>query len=250
MGASLAQAHLTGVFVFQQVTQGVLDDVIHNEGGGVKYPAGFLHLGLVFDHGMVSAGETDDLAQELLVDLPEDIGGQHRELVGAFGVIQVGENILERFIIQRQTHGEGVGRISLTFLCPEVEQTGVIAIIGIAEQLAQARVDVTTVEQSLQLTIELDATVFTDAQEDQAVDGHLDGIIQVTLAEGRVAQGDIMRQQVAPALDLRQEGVIHFSGAMLAGGTLGVLVERAFEHRLTGENRRRSHPNGWDNRDR
>ena len=152
---------------------------------------------------MVGAGEADDLAQELLIDLPKDIGGQHRELIRAFGVIQVGKQILERFIINRQTQGEGVGCISLPFLCPEVEQSGVIAIIGITEKLAQAGIDITPVEQSLQLSIKLDATVFADAQEDDPVDGHLDGVIQVALAEGGVAQGDVMRQQVAPALDLQ-----------------------------------------------
>ena len=63
------------------------------------------------------------------------------------------------------------------------------------------------VEQGLQLAVKLDAPVFADAQEDDPVDGHLDGVVQVALAEGGVAQGDVVRQQVAPALDLGQEGV-------------------------------------------
>ena len=65
-----------------------------------------------------------------------------------------------------------------------------------------------------------DAAIFGNAQEDDAVDGHLHGIVQLALAEVRVAQGDIARQQIAPALDLGQESVIHFSGAMFACGRL------------------------------
>ena len=109
MGVPLPKPTSPGLTVLQQVSQGVLDDVIDDEGGRVKHPAGLLHLGLLFDHGMVAAGQADDLAQELLVDLPEDIGGQHRELVRAFGIIQVAEDILERFVVDRQTQGEGVG---------------------------------------------------------------------------------------------------------------------------------------------
>ncbi len=96
-------------------------------------------------------------------------------------------------------------------------------------------IGLTAVEQRLQLAVGLDAAVLADAQEDDAVDGHLDGVVQVALAESGVAQGDVVRQQVAPALDLGQEGVVHLGGAALACGGFGVLVEGAFEDGLVGE---------------
>jgi hypothetical protein len=38
----------------------------------------------------------------LLVDLAEDVGRQHRKFVWAVGVIEVAENLFERFIVERQ----------------------------------------------------------------------------------------------------------------------------------------------------
>ncbi len=80
-----------------------------------------------------------------------------------------------------------------------------------------------------QLFARFDAAIFGDAQEDDAVDGHLDGIVQFALVELRVAQGDIARQQIAPAFDLGEEGVIDFGGAALAGSGFGVTVEGALQ---------------------
>ena len=53
--------------------------------------------------------------------------------------------------------------------------------------------------------------------------------------EAGVAQGDVAGQRVAPGLDLLQEGVVDLGGARLALGGLGVLVERALEDGLRGE---------------
>ncbi len=53
--------------------------------------------------------------------------------------------------------------------------------------------------------------------------------------ESRVAQGDVLRQRVAPGFDLLQEGVVHLGGASLGLGGFGVFVERALEDRVAGE---------------
>ncbi len=78
------------------------------------------------------------LPRNLLVDLAEDIGGQDGKLVGAVGVVQVGEDVLERLVVEHQTRGERVGGIGLVLLVAEVEQAGVVALVGLAEELAQA----------------------------------------------------------------------------------------------------------------
>ncbi len=54
------------------------------------------------------AGEADDLAEELLVDLPEDVGGEDGELVGAVGVVEPLDDVLERLVVDGQ--GEGQAR--------------------------------------------------------------------------------------------------------------------------------------------
>ena len=62
----------------------VLDDVIDDVGGRVVDAAGLLTSG--FSSTLPgAAGQPDHLAQELLVDLAEDFGRQHGELVRAVG---------------------------------------------------------------------------------------------------------------------------------------------------------------------
>ena len=79
---------LLGRLALEQLADRVLDDVVDDVGRRVVDAAGLLDLGLVLDHGAVAGREADHLAEELLVDLAEDVGGQHAELVGAVGVVQ------------------------------------------------------------------------------------------------------------------------------------------------------------------
>ena len=85
-------------------------------------------------------------------------------------------------------------------------------------------------QQLLELVLLLDAAVLADAQEDDAVNGHLHRVIQLALVlQSRVAQGEVPGQRVAPAFDFLQEGIIHLRGAVLALHPLRVLVEGAFQ---------------------
>ena len=95
----------------EQRAHGVLDDVIDDVGGRVEDAAGFFDFGLFFHHGVVPGGQADDFAQELLVDLAEDVGGQHRELVRAVGVVEVAEDVFEQLVVDVQAGGQAVGRV-------------------------------------------------------------------------------------------------------------------------------------------
>jgi hypothetical protein len=64
----------------------------------------------------------------------------------------------------------------------------------------------------------LDAAVFADAQEDDAVDDPLDGEVQRALVQGIVAQGEVARQLLAPFLDFDEEGFVEFLSPAAAGG--------------------------------
>ena len=66
---------LTGLVV-QQPADRVLDDILHDICRRVIHPAGLLDFGLVLDLGLVAGGQPDHLAQELLVDLAQDVGRQ------------------------------------------------------------------------------------------------------------------------------------------------------------------------------
>ena len=81
----------------------------------------------------------------------------------------------------------------------------------------------------------LDASVFADAEKDHAVDGALDGEVEVSLGQVLVAQGEVAGEEVAPALDFFEELGVDFSCAALAAPQDGVLIERALEHGVLGE---------------
>jgi hypothetical protein len=53
----------------------VFDDVIDDVRRSVLEAAGFLHLGLVLDLRLMTRGKPDHLAQELLVNLAQDLRG-------------------------------------------------------------------------------------------------------------------------------------------------------------------------------
>ena len=60
-----------------------------------------------------------------------------------------------------------------------MEQPGVVAAVGLLEELAQlARKPLSPSSSLLQLVVALDAAVLADAQEDDPVDGHLHGVVE------------------------------------------------------------------------
>ncbi len=65
----------------------MLDDVVYDVGGRVVDAAGLLDLGLLLDLGAVAGGQPDDLTEELLVDGPQNISADYRELVGALRIV-------------------------------------------------------------------------------------------------------------------------------------------------------------------
>jgi hypothetical protein len=88
----------------------------------------------------------------------------------------------------------------------------------------------------------LGAAILADAQEDDAVDGLLHGEVEVADGQAGIAQGEVAGQQVAPALDLGQESVVHRARAAFALGGVGVFVEGAAQDGIARKDRRRSRP--------
>ena len=90
------------------------------------------------------------------------------------------------------------------------------------------------VAQAAELADVLDAAVFADAQEDDAINDPLDGEIHRSLVQRLVAQGDVLGQLPAPFLDFFQEGIIEFLSAAAAGGA-GVAIKVAAKHGVLAE---------------
>jgi len=157
-----------------------LDDVIDDIAGSVVDTAGFAHFGLFFNFCLPCGCEADNAAQELLVDLPEDL---NRNLVEHIRAGKVGalDDLAQDFVIDLQGGREGVGLAGLPFFLAEVEQTGIVLLVGFLEEKQQMGVDIAALGDLEQLIGGLDLAVLADAQEEDAVDGGLNSIIELAL---------------------------------------------------------------------
>ncbi len=67
-----------------------------------------------------------------------------------------------------------------------MKQAGVVPVVRLAEDGAEAFVDALSVQVRLQPAVVLDAAVFADAQEDEPVDGALHREIDLPLIQAQV----------------------------------------------------------------
>ena len=211
-------------FVFEQVADGGLDDVVHDVGGGVIDAAGLLDFGLFLDHGSMAFGEADDLAEELLVHLAEDVRREGGEDVGRLGVVEAPDDVPEELVVYVKGKGEFVGGFMAALLGFEMEEAGVVAGVGLLEKLGKARIDAVAVGEGAEAAIVFDAAAFADAQENDAVYDPLDGEIEFALGKLRVPEGEVAGEVGAPGFDRSQEFVVNVGGAFGLRG-VGELVE-------------------------
>ena len=167
----------------QQRPERRLDDVVHDRRRRVVDPACLPHLGLHLDRRR-PAGEGDGGAEELLVDPAEDVCRHHRELVRV-RVVQPLHDSAEDMVGHVERQAEGVRRPELIGRPGEVEQPGVVPIVGTLEDAGEPVVDawVLLVDAGLQLAELLDAAGLGDPQEDDPVDQGLDAVVQGDDAE-------------------------------------------------------------------
>ncbi len=222
-------------FAFDEFADGVFDNVLDDVGGCVIDTAGLFDFGLFLDAGVMAGREGDDLAEELLIDLAEDFSGQDGKFVGAFGIVERFEDGFEDFVVDGQRGSQFVGTFGTIFFVAEVEQAGVVTVIGGAETRKQTRIDIGAVDKGQKLAVSFDAAVFGDPQEDDAVDGDLNGEVELAIVEGGVAEGDVVGERVAPGFDLGEEGIIDFGGTAFGLFGAGVFVEGTLEDGVAGE---------------
>lgn len=68
----------------------------------------------------------------------------------------------------------------------KVKEPGVVAFIGLTKKPAHAVIGVLAIEQRLEPPIDLDAAIFANAQEDDAINDALDREVQIALRQFRV----------------------------------------------------------------
>jgi len=231
----LQPAGFGGGFALQQPAHRLLHNIIHDVAGGVIDSARLAHLGLFLHLRLVTGRQPDDAPQELLVHLPQDFSGQHIPGIGAERGIQPADDLLEHAVIHRQGRGERVGVGGAVLFSAKVKQPRVVALVRQPVKLHQPGVDFTLGGNVFQLVGALNAALLGNPQEEDAVNRHLHGVVQVPLGQAGVAQRQVERQRLAPALNGRQEIIIHIGGAFFAAAGLGVGVKATLQHRLLGK---------------
>ena len=71
----------------------------------------------------------------MFVNLAEDIGGQHGELVGTVRIIEAADNSLEGGIVDLEFGREIVGRLDPISFFLKIEQTGVVTLVRFPKEL-------------------------------------------------------------------------------------------------------------------
>ena len=177
-------------------------------------------------------GESDDLAEKLLIHLAQDVGREDGEFVGAFGIVKPVDDVFQRFVVNGDVRREFVRIFVTVFLPLKMEQPGVVPVVGLTEELHEPFVDVRAVQLHLEPAVFLDAPVFADAQEYDPVYRPLNSEVQLPRRKIGVPESNVPGEQVAPVLDLGEEGVVNGRGPLFEPALFRILVEGALEHGL------------------
>jgi len=114
-----------------------------------------------------------------------------------------------------------------------MEQARIVFEVRPFKEAHQSFVDIIIFDQFKQLVWRLDAPVLADTQEDDPVNGHLDGEIELAfIDELLIAQGNIARQKCAPGFNILKEGIINPDRALLGGVILGIFIEGTLSDRI------------------
>jgi len=111
-----------------------------------------------------------------------------------------------------------------------VKKTRVVPGVRTLIKRDQAGANLLLAADLIELVLRLDAAVFTDAQENDAIDGHLHRKIQLSFIFNQrfITQGNVLCQLRAPAFNFGQECIVHPGGALFGRVICCVLVKSAF----------------------
>src|SRR5688572_8187520 len=96
--------------------------MVHDITWGIVDPPGLPYLRFLFDHSTVAGGNAYDLAEELLVDLAQDLHRHHRELVRALRVVEPSYDPLQRLVFHLKLQSQTVRTLFSVLLFLEVEE--------------------------------------------------------------------------------------------------------------------------------
>src|SRR5207249_5859770 len=117
-----------GTLAYEEVTERLADDVVHDKRRCVEHAARGTHFGLRLD-GDAATPDDDSVPQESLVDLAKDVSRQDLEGIGALGRIQPSDDRPERTIVEGEFEAQVIGLLSSPALSPEVEEARVVPVV-------------------------------------------------------------------------------------------------------------------------
>ena len=226
-------ADVSRCFTLAQFPHRVFHNIIHNILGRIIHTAGFAHFRLLLYPCAVSFCQCDPFAQKLLISIAQHLHWQHAELVGTFRIIQLADNVFERFVIDGQFRRELVRMGSVLFL--KLKQSGIVAGIRFVVQLYQPGINAGAVGQSQQSFVLFDIAILAHAQKDQPVDSQLHCIIQLPFRKIWVAQGDIARQCDAPVIQVIEKIAVDFGARSLTLRVFDKAIKISLQHRFFGK---------------
>ncbi len=145
-------------------------------------------------------------------------------------------DLAQRLVVDVQAGRPLIRLFVAIFFRAEVEQAGVVAGVGVSEQMAQPFIDFAAVLRTEQPSGDFDPAIFADAQKNDAIDRHLHGIVERERCHVVVHLDDIFGEQFAPVLHLIEERIIDGDHVFELGRLrLSVFFERAPFNRLTRE---------------
>src|SRR6266700_9580 len=116
-----------------------------------------------------------------------------------------------------------------------MEQTRIIFGIGLVKQLTKRLICLPPILEFHQSLIRFNTSIFTDAQEDDPVNRHLDSEVEIARSEPWIAKREVSSQHFAPLLYFGKKDSIDLSSPSLRPGRLSVCIKKALEYRFTGE---------------
>ena len=113
-----------------------------------------------------------------------------------------------------------------------MEEAGVVAPVGGQVELLDLGIDAFAERGALQTAIAFEIAVFGDAQEDDAVDGALDQVVELALVQRPVDETRLLVQMLgqvnAPGFHITQKGFVNAQHAF--GGRLQQVAVPALAH--------------------
>jgi hypothetical protein len=123
-----------------------------------------------------------------------------------------------------------------------MKESRIVPVVSVAKHLAQPLVDMSAALQGSQTTILLNASILTNAEKNDAINGLLNCKVQLALGKQRITQGNITGKNLPPEFNLLEKGGIDLSCSLFELRRFGIVVERASEDRFPRKNARQLVP--------